>query len=120
VDFGLKDKEKAKYESMFVPHVFLDIFDFHSEFESEALDLLVLVPEGATVISEIIGPLPVLIDCRLDKVVQALYFLFHILVDSTQFFLHKSFPQHFGEIYCFLMITKKILWPLALKHEYDV
>ena len=99
---GSKIKKGQKSGSVFVTHVFLDIFDFHSEFESEAFDLLVLIPEGATVISEVIGPLPVLIDGRFDKVVKALYFLFHILVDSSQFFIHKSFSEYFGEIDSFL------------------
>jgi hypothetical protein len=100
--WGSKIKKGQTSESVFVTHVFLDIFDFHSEFESEALNLLVLIPEGATIISEVIGPLPVLIDGRFDKVVKALYFLFHILVDSSQFFIHKSFFQYFGEIDSFL------------------
>lgn len=99
---GSKIKKGQKSGSVFVTHVFLDILDFHSEFESEAFDLLVLIPEGATVISEVIGPLPVLIDGRFDKVVKALYFLFHILVDSSQFFIHKSFSEYFGEIDSFL------------------
>ena len=87
---------------MFVSHVFLNVFDFHSEFECKGFNLLVLIPEGAAVISEIVGSLFMLIGGDFDKILQALYFLFQILINSTQFLFNKGLPQNSGIIYGFL------------------
>ena len=87
---------------MFVSHIFLNVFDFHSEFESKGLDLLVLIPEGGAVVSKIVRPLFMLSGGDFDKILQALYILFQILINPAEFLFYEGLPQNSGIIDSFL------------------
>ena len=92
---------------MFVSHVFLNVFNFHSEFKSKRFNLLVLIPKGATVVFKIIGPLFVLVGRDFDKILQTLNFLFQIFINPIKFLINKYAPQNSSAIDSFLYLIKK-------------